>query len=111
MNLSSLKSHDFRLYLFGNFIFLNGMWIQRIVLGWLAWELTQSASYVGFIAFIGLAPTLLSGPFFGVIADRVNIKHAALFTYGAFIICSTLLYLVTLYLVFHIFSVMLRSAR
>ena len=97
MNLSSLKSHDFRLYLFGNFIFLNGMWIQRIVLGWLAWELTQSASYVGFIAFIGLAPTLLSGPFFGVIADRVNIKHAALFTYGAFIICSTLLYLVTLY--------------
>ena len=31
---------SFRLYLAVNFISLNGLWINRIVLGWLAWSLS-----------------------------------------------------------------------
>ena len=69
MNFSALYSHDFRIYLIGNFIFLHGLWAQRIVLGWLAWDLTESPSFVGFAAFISFIPTIVSGPFFGVITD------------------------------------------
>ena len=42
MNINALNSSSFRLYLFGSFIALNGLWIQRIIIGWLAWEITNS---------------------------------------------------------------------
>ena len=94
MNLSALNSFDFKLYLTGNFFFLHGLWAQRIVLSWIAWELTKSPSYVGLTAFLSLAPTFISGPLFGVLADRVkNIKNAALLSYCSMILCSLLLFL------------------
>ena len=46
MNINALNSSSFRLYLFGSFIALNGLWIQRIIIGWLAWEITHSPFYV-----------------------------------------------------------------
>ena len=73
MNINALNSSSFRLYLFGSFIALNGLWIQRIIIGWLAWEITNSPFYVGIAAFLSLAPTIFSGPVFGVLIDRVNI--------------------------------------
>ncbi len=33
-----LRHPAFRLYLLGGFFGLNGMWMMRIVLAWLAWE-------------------------------------------------------------------------
>jgi MFS family permease len=93
MNISALKSPGFRLYLLGSFISLHGLWIQRVVLGWLAWELTNSPGFVGFTAFLTLAPTLISGPLFGVIIDRMNIRLAFFLSYSAMIVCSFLLFL------------------
>ena len=72
MNINALNSSSFRLYLFGSFIALNGLWIQRIIIGWLAWEITNSPFYVGIAAFLSLAPTIFSGPVFGVMIDRVK---------------------------------------
>ncbi len=94
MNFSALYSHDFRIYLIGNFIFLHGLWAQRIVLGWLAWDLTESPSFVGFAAFISFIPTIVSGPFFGVITDRSNLKIASFSSYLLMIIVTLSLYLV-----------------
>ena len=54
MNINALNSSSFRLYLFGSFIALNGLWIQRIIIGWLAWEITNSPFYVGIAAFLSL---------------------------------------------------------
>lgn len=76
MNLAALKSPQYRLYLAGNVFGMNANWILRLVLGWLAWELTRSASFVGFVSFLAYAPVLLGGPFFGVLADRVEIRVA-----------------------------------
>ena len=66
MNINALEFLDFRLYLFGSFIALNELWIQKIIIGWLAWEITNSPFYVGIAAFLSLAPTIFSGPVFGV---------------------------------------------
>ena len=64
MNLSALKSPQYRLYLIGNVFGMNANWILRLVIGWLAWDLTKSASFVGFVSFLAYAPVLLGGPFF-----------------------------------------------
>ena len=76
MNLAALKSPQYRLYLIGNIFGLNANWIMRLVIGWLAWDLTNSASFVGLVSFLAFAPVLLGGPFFGVITDRVDLKTA-----------------------------------
>ena len=96
MNINALNSSSFRLYLFGSFIALNGLWIQRIIIGWLAWEITHSPFYVGIAAFLSLAPTIFSGPVFGVLIDRVNIRVAFFLSYSSMIICSTILYVLIL---------------
>jgi MFS family permease len=44
--------------------------VQRIVAGWLAWELTKSLFWVGVVASADLLPVIFIGPFAGVLADR-----------------------------------------
>ena len=96
MNLAALNSPSFRLYLFGSFIALNGLWIQRIIIGWLAWEISNSPFYVGIAAFLSLAPTIFSGPIFGVLIDRANIKVAFFLSYSVMILCSSILFFLIL---------------
>ena len=77
MNLAALKSPQYRLYLIGNVFGMNANWILRLVIGWLAWDLTESAGFVGLVSFLAFSPVLLGGPVFGVITDRVDVKRAA----------------------------------
>ncbi len=49
-----------------------GLWMQRIAVSWLAWELTGSAFWVGLVAFCDLAPAVIASPLAGAYADRVD---------------------------------------
>ena len=49
-----------------------GLWMQRIAVSWLAWELTGSAFWVGVVAFCDLAPAVIISPLAGAVADRVD---------------------------------------
>ncbi|MXQ08046.1 MFS transporter [Alphaproteobacteria bacterium GH1-50] len=80
MNVSALASGQFRRYLGGNVFALNALWMLRVTVGWIAWELTGSASFVGLVAFLYFAPTMVAGPLFGVLTDRIDIKRAAVLT-------------------------------
>lgn len=82
MHLTALNSTSFRLYIAANFISVTGIWVNRVVIGWFSWSLTESATWVGIVSFLLFAPTLFAGPFFGVLADRVDIKRGALATQG-----------------------------
>jgi MFS family permease len=77
MNLDALSHRSFRAYWAANNFALHGLWVQRVTLGWLAWDMTGQAGFVGLIAFLSFAPTLVSGPFFGVLADRTDLRRAA----------------------------------
>lgn len=93
MNLLALQSRGFRTYLAGNVFALNANWMQRVTIGWLAWELTKSAEFVGLIAFCYLGPTIISGPFFGVLADRLPLKRAAMTVQVILFLNAVLLFL------------------
>jgi len=47
-----------------------GVWGQRLAVGWLTWQLTQSEAWIGVIAFADLVPVVLVGPLAGVWVDR-----------------------------------------
>ncbi|MGR3321122.1 MAG: MFS transporter [Pseudooceanicola sp.] len=65
-----LGQRNYGLFSLGNSVSLVGTWMQRIASGWLAWTLTESAGWVGAIAFADLFPCILIGPFAGAAADR-----------------------------------------
>ncbi|MDG3042267.1 MFS transporter [Roseicyclus marinus] len=79
----AFSNPQFRLFFLGIFFAVQAIWVQRVTLGWLAWERTGSAGFVGLVAGLSLAPTLVLGPLFGVMADRVDIRRASLITNGS----------------------------
>jgi MFS family permease len=68
----ALRVHNYRVYTAGNSVSLIGTWMQRISVSWLAWELTHSTLWLGFVAVADLMPTLVLSPLAGVLADRVD---------------------------------------
>lgn len=65
-----LAGRNFGIYMAGTTASLIGMWAQRIGIGWLAWELTHSAFWVGVVAAADLAPGVIISPLAGIVGDR-----------------------------------------
>lgn len=76
----------------GNVFGMNANWMLRIVIGWMAWETSHSASFVGLVSFLSFSPVLLGGPVFGVITDRVDVKKAALVVQATVLGFAVMLY-------------------
>ena len=75
---AALREAQFRNYALANMFSLNAIWGQRTIVAWLAWDLTGSATWVGLIAFLNFVPTMISGPIFGALADRIDLRMSAL---------------------------------
>lgn len=76
----TLRSPNYGSYVIGNGTSLVGTWMQRIGVGWLAWELTGSPFWLGLIAFAELFPAVFVGPVAGAVADRRNRLRLVQFT-------------------------------
>jgi MFS family permease len=70
--LRTLKIPNYRNYMAGNFSSMFGMWVQRIALQWLTWQLTHSPTWLGIIAFADFFPNIVCAPLAGALADRVK---------------------------------------
>ena len=57
-------------YALGNFLALNGIWIQRLGILWLTWDLTKSPAWLGVVAFADLFPLAVVAPLAGAAVDR-----------------------------------------
>jgi MFS family permease len=75
---SALSSRNYRIYLYGNVFSVLGIWIQRLAIGWHAWQLSESTFVVGLIAAAQFLPLLVLSPFFGVLADRIRRRTGAI---------------------------------
>lgn len=75
---SALSSKNYRIYLYGNIFSVLGIWVQRLALGWHAWQLSESTFVVGLIAAAQFLPLLVLSPFFGVMADRIRRRPSAI---------------------------------
>jgi MFS family permease len=71
--LSRALSHrNARIFFGASLTAWTGLWMHRIAVSWLAWELTGSAFWVGMVAFCDLAPAVVVSPIAGAIADRAD---------------------------------------
>lgn len=69
---SVFANTNFRNYTLGNFFSHLGVWVQRVTVAWLTWELTESPFWLGLMAFADFAPAVVCAPLAGAIADRIN---------------------------------------
>ncbi len=69
---AALSHRTFRIVFFGAFASNIGTWMQNVVLGAYAYELTHSSTFVGIIIFAQLGPTLVLPMVGGLLADKVD---------------------------------------
>ena len=78
-----MRHRNYRLYFVGMIISQTGTWMQSLGQQWLVLSLTNSALWLGVIAFCSSIPILLFSMLGGVVADRVNKRYFLMFTQGA----------------------------
>ena len=66
----SLKVPNFRLFAIGHFVAVIAIWMQRIAQDWMVLELSGSVTAVGITVALQFMPSLLLGPWGGMMADR-----------------------------------------
>ncbi len=96
VSVSAFSSRNYRKYLYGNICSVLGVWIQRLALGWHAWQLSESALVVGLVAAAQFMPLIVLTPFFGVVVDRVNTRLAAIAMHAVLALIATMLAVLTL---------------
>ena len=67
---AALSIPNYRRYVRGKAVSLVGTWMQSIAQSWLVLELTGSATALGIVLALQMLPTLVLGPYAGVVADR-----------------------------------------
>lgn len=82
-SFSSLRRRNFRLYFTGQSISQVGGWMQAVAQSWLVLHLTGSATALGVVSALQFAPTLVLGPYAGVLADRVAKRRLLFVTQSA----------------------------
>lgn len=75
-NTRALAYPAFRRYYMGAVCGTNGGWISRVLMAWLAWDLTGSPTFVGVVAAASLLPVAVCGPVFGAVIDRMPTQRA-----------------------------------
>ena len=92
----AFSHRNYRVYQSGNFFSLVGTWVQRVGVGWLAWEMTHSPFWLGAIAAAELAPSIIVGPIGGAIADRMSRLSLIRSTQGLLAVVALAMGLLTL---------------
>ena len=75
-----LRHPNYRLWFIGQPLSLVGTWMQNTAQGYLIYELTGSALYLGLVSFAAGMPTWLFTLYGGVIADRIPRRRLLLIT-------------------------------
>lgn len=66
----SLRVPNFRIFAIGHLVAVIAIWMQRIAQDWLVLELSGSVTAVGITVALQFTPSLLLGPWGGMMADR-----------------------------------------
>ncbi|HEY9074967.1 MAG TPA: MFS transporter [Anaerolineaceae bacterium] len=77
---SALRHPNFRLWFFGQLFTTIGMWVQSTAQGYLIYDITQSAQFLGLVGFVNGLPSWALTIFGGAIADRLPRRTLILIT-------------------------------
>lgn len=98
--MKALKTHDayaafripaYRRYFSGNVLFILGLQMQKVAVGWEIYERTGSALNLGFVGLVQFIPQLAFVAVAGHITDVYNRKHVLMASVGLNAVAATVL--------------------
>ena len=92
----SMRSRNYRLYVYGQLISTSGTWMQTVALAWLVLQMTGSGFDVGLVTALQFLPMLLISSWGGVLADRLDKRRTLVVTQSGMAVCAAGLAAVTL---------------
>ena len=105
----ALGSRNFAILWVGSFVANVGIWMQSVAMGWLIYNLTSSASWLGRVGFASAAPTLLLGLLGGAIIEHADRRRLLCTCSLVFTACGAALAAITITGVVEIWMIMLIS--
>ena len=105
----AFRSRNFALLWTGSFVANVGIWMQSVAMGWLIYNLTNSASWLGRIGFASAAPTLFLGLLGGAIIEHADRRRLLCACSLVFTLCGTALATITVSGVVQIWMIILIS--
>jgi MFS family permease len=88
---ASLAHRNYRLWFWGQMISLFGTWMQTTAQGFLIYELTHSAAFLGYVGFANGLPSWGLMLYGGVVADRVSRRVLLMVTQTVMMVLAFLL--------------------
>lgn len=88
---AALRNQNFRLYFLGQLASTSGTWMQLTAQGWLVFQLTHSAAWLGVVAGAAGLPILALSPVAGVVVERFSRRQTMLVTQTIQMILALLL--------------------
>ena len=88
---AALNSPNYRLWFFGQMFSLVGTWMQSTAQGYLVYEITQSAAFLGYVSLANGLPTWLFTLYGGVIADRIPRRKMIIITETTMMVLAVIL--------------------
>ena len=91
--MNAFSHRAFNIYFFTNTFSLLGIWVQKVGLGWLAWQITESTFWTSLVALSIMAPAGILGPVFAVYAERWDMRKAMLLAKSIMTLVSILIFI------------------
>jgi MFS family permease len=88
---AALKYPNYRLWFGGQVVSIIGTWMQATAQGFLIYQITQSAVFLGLVGFAGGLPTWLFTLYGGVIADRIPRRKLLIITQSVMMVLAFVL--------------------
>ena len=107
--MNALKLRSFVYYFITNTLSLLGTWVQKVGLGWLAWQITESTFWTSVVSLILMAPVGFLGPLIAVFAENWDSRRAMLITKSLMALVSVLIFLMQLLGLHNLYSLLASS--
>jgi MFS family permease len=92
----ALRHRPFRIYWIGQWLSVNGTWMQTTAQAWLVYRLTDSPLVLGILSAVRFGPALVGSPIAGVLTDRLPRRLVVLSTQSLSLVQATLMAVLTL---------------
>lgn len=92
---AALQHPNYRLWFIGQLVSLIGTWMQATAQGFLIYDLTRSAAFLGYVSFAAGIPTWLLTLYGGVIADRIPKRTLLIITQSTMMVLASILAVLT----------------
>ena len=92
----ALRHRHFRVFWVGQWLSVNGTWMQTTAQAWLVYRLTNSPLMLGLLSVARFGPALIGAPMAGVLTDRLPRRLLVLATQSVSLVQASLLATLTL---------------